>query len=88
MPKLKLTEKAVAKLAAPTQNGRPVLFWDNELKGFAVLCSGKSNAKTYVVQRDLPGGRPRRLSNADSTTTSACTVCPKRYTGTKTKFVL
>jgi hypothetical protein len=27
-----------------------------------VLCSGKTNAKTFVVQRDLPGGRTRRVT--------------------------
>jgi integrase len=62
MPKLKLTEKSIAKMAAPDPSGRQVLYWDTELKGFAVLCSGVTNAKTYVVQRDLPNGRTRRIT--------------------------
>ena len=31
-----------------------MLHWDRDLKGFAVLCSGTTNVKTYVVQRALP----------------------------------
>ena len=64
MPKLKLTEKAIAKMAAPSQSGKQILHWDTELKGFAVLCSGVSNARTFVVQRDLPNGKARRLTVA------------------------
>jgi integrase len=52
----------IARLPAPDPSGKPVLHWDGELKGFAVLCSGVSNAKTYVVQRDLPGGKARRVT--------------------------
>ncbi|MBY0429773.1 MAG: hypothetical protein K2Q10_01125 [Rhodospirillales bacterium] len=33
--------------------GKQVLHWDADLKGFGVLCSGKTAAKTYVVQRDI-----------------------------------
>src|SRR5262245_52002692 len=62
MPRLKLTEKAIAKLKAPDPSGRQILHWDNELRGFAVLCSGVSNSRTYVVQRDLPNGRARRVT--------------------------
>lgn len=64
MPKLKLTEKAIAKMPAPSPSGKQVLHWDTELKGFAVLCSGVSNARTYVVQRDMPNGKTRRLTVA------------------------
>ena len=40
-----------------------MLHWDTELRGFAVLaCSGVSNSKAYVVQRDLPDGRTRRVT--------------------------
>jgi len=63
MPQLKLTEKAILKMPAPDPSGKQVLHWDTELKGFAVLCSGVSNARTYVVQRTLPGsGKSRRLT--------------------------
>jgi hypothetical protein len=43
---IKLTEKSVARLVAPTASGKQVLYWDEEQKGFGVLCSGVSNAKT------------------------------------------
>ena len=62
MPRLKLTEKAIAKLKAPDPSGRQILHWDTELRGFAVLCSGVSNARTYIAQRDLPNGRARRVT--------------------------
>ena len=39
-----------------------MLHWDTELKGLAVLCSGVSNARTFVAQRDLPNGRARRVT--------------------------
>jgi integrase len=62
MPKTKLTEKAIARMAAPDPSGRQVLYWDTDMRGFAVLCSGVSNAKTFIVQRDLPSGQTRRLT--------------------------
>lgn len=62
MAKIKLTKSAIEKLHAPDPSGRQRLYWDEELTGFGVLCSGKTNAKTYVVQRDLPGGRTRRVT--------------------------
>jgi integrase len=62
VPRLKLTEKTIAKLKAPDPSERQVPHWDTELRGFAVLCSGVSNAKTYVAQRDLPTGRTRRVT--------------------------
>lgn len=64
MPRCKLTEKAIAKLRAPTASGKQEAYWDTELRGFAVLCSGVSNAKSYIVQRDLPGGKTRRVTIA------------------------
>jgi integrase len=62
VPRLKLTEKAIAKMPAPDPSGRQVLHWDVELRGLAVLCSGVSNSKAYIVQRDLPNGRTRRVT--------------------------
>lgn len=64
MPRIKLTQRAIEKLPAPDPCGRQVLHWDTELRGFGVLCSGKTNARTYVVQRDLPNGRTRRVTIA------------------------
>jgi integrase len=66
MPQLKLTERAINKLAAPDPSGKQTLYWDSDhrdaIKGLAVLCSGVSSAKTYIVQRTLPDGRNRRVT--------------------------
>ena len=62
MPTVKLTERALAKLQAPTSTGKQGLVWDSELKGFAVLLSGATGARSFVVQRTLPGGRTRRIT--------------------------
>ena len=62
MPTIRLTEKSIAKLRAPDPSGKQVLYWDDELRGFGVLASGVTNAKTDVVQRALPGGRTRRVT--------------------------
>ena len=48
MPHLKLNVRAVDSLKAPDPSGKQVLHWDTELKGFAVLCSGVSNARTHT----------------------------------------
>jgi integrase len=64
MPRQKLTVKAIEKLAAPTTSGRQEITWDAELRGFGVLCSGVSNSKSYIVQRDLPDGKTRRVTLA------------------------
>ena len=55
MPRLNLTERAVTKLPAPDPSGAQVYHWDTTLRGFGVLCSGTTNAKSYVVQRDVHG---------------------------------
>jgi len=62
MPRIKLTEKAVKSLAAPTSTGKEIIYWDADLKGFGLKCSGKTNTRTYIVQRDLADGRTRRLT--------------------------
>jgi integrase len=66
MPRIKLTEKSVARLRAPTAAGKQVVYWDADLRGFGVLCSGVSNAKTFVAQRDLPNGKTRRVTVASA----------------------
>jgi integrase len=70
MPRLKITETAIGKMKAPDLSGKQTLHWDFELKGFAVLCSGVSNSKTYIVQRDIGGGRQRRITVGDARTLS------------------
>lgn len=62
MPRMKLTKSAVEKMLAPDPSGKQVLHWDTEITGLAVLCSGVSKSKTYVVQRALKDGRSRRLT--------------------------
>jgi integrase len=62
MPRQKLTQKVVDRLPAPDPSGRQVLHWDTELKGFGVLCSGTTTAQSFIVQRDLVGGRTRRVT--------------------------
>jgi integrase len=62
MPQIRFTEKSIDKLKAPDPSGRQTLHWDSDLKGFAVLCSGISNTRTYVVQRDMPNGKTRRVT--------------------------
>jgi hypothetical protein len=59
---MKLTKRSVERLAAPDASGRQQLYWDTEMRGFGLLVSGKSNARTYVVQRKLPGGNTRRVT--------------------------
>ena len=58
----KLTAKAVERHKAPTKTGKQALIWDTELKGFGLLLSGKTSSKTFIVQRDLPGGKTRRVT--------------------------
>jgi integrase len=60
MPTVKLTEKSVEIL--PTGTGKQVLFWDTELSGFGVLCSGVTDAKTYIAQARLRNGNRRRIT--------------------------
>ena len=65
MPRTKLTQHAIAKLQAPTATGKQMPYWDTDLTGFGVLCSGKTSAKSFIVQRDLPGGKSRRVTIAN-----------------------
>jgi hypothetical protein len=62
MPRLKLTEKGISRLAAPDVSGRQTIYWDTQMHGFGVLVSGKSDAKTFVAQRRLPDGTHRRVT--------------------------
>jgi integrase len=62
MARIKLTKSVVAKLEAPHPSGKQHLHWDTELIGFGLLASGVSSAKTFIVQRDLPNGKTRRVT--------------------------
>ena len=55
MPHVKFTEKSIRALKAPDPSGQQVLYWDTELPGFGILCSGKTTAKTYVVRGSIRG---------------------------------
>lgn len=67
MPRTKLSQHVVDRLPAPTASGKQEPWWDEDLKGFAVLCSGKTTAKTYICQRDLKGtGKCRRITVAST----------------------
>jgi integrase len=61
MPTIHLTQRAVAKLPAPHPSGKQSIFWDDELRGFGVQCSGKTNQRLYICQRDV-NGRARRVT--------------------------
>ena len=58
-PKISLNQRVVDQLLAPDPSGKQKFHWD---RGFGVRCSGKTNAKSYVVQHDLPNGRARRIT--------------------------
>jgi integrase len=58
----KLTKTVVGKLKAPDPSGKQRLVWDADLKGFGVLLSGKTTAKTYIAQRRMPNGVVRRVT--------------------------
>jgi hypothetical protein len=62
MPSLNLTQKAIARLPAPHPDGKQTVYWDDELHGFGVQCSGKTNQKMFIAQRDLPSGKTRRIT--------------------------
>ena len=61
MPTIKLTKRAIAALPAPDPSGKQVLYWDEELKGLAVLCSGVTSSKTFIIQRAVRG-KSRRVT--------------------------
>jgi integrase len=61
VPTMHLTQRAVVKLAAPTADGRQIIYWDDQLRGFGVQCSGKTNQRLYIVQRDVRG-KSRRIT--------------------------
>ena len=60
---MRLNERSVAGLAAPTTDGKPKIHWDADptMTGFGVLVSGATSAKSYVAQRAILG-RSRRVT--------------------------
>jgi integrase len=59
MPKLKLDEAAVRAVGLP-DGKRQVIYWDEKTRGFGLLVS--VSTKTFIYQRDLPGGATRRVT--------------------------
>ena len=55
MPTMHLTQRAIAKLAAPHPDAKQTIYWCDELHGFGVQCSGKTNQKLFIAQRDVAG---------------------------------
>jgi integrase len=55
----RITVTLVERLKAPTASGQQEIVWDSDLKGFGVLLSGVSNAKTYIVRITIKG-QPKR----------------------------
>ena len=62
MSTVKLTKDKIGKLKAPDPSGKQMIHWDTELAGFGLLVSGKTESKTFIVQRRLPDGRTRRVT--------------------------
>jgi integrase len=65
MPSIKLTERVIPGLkgrATTDTSKEPVIWFDEAMPGFGVMVSTKTGKKTYVVQRDLPNGKTRRVT--------------------------
>ena len=61
MPQIKLTERVVRNLEAPDPSGEQVFHWDTTLSGFAVVCSGTTDNKSYMCKGPMGvGGRSVR----------------------------
>lgn len=58
--RFKLTKAAIEQRCAPTGERRQVIYWDTELRGFGLRVG--PSASSFIVQRDLPGGRTRRMT--------------------------
>jgi integrase len=62
LPNLKLTKTAIATKIKPDPDGKQVLFWDTDLRGFGVLASGKTKGKSFILQRTMPNGKSPRIT--------------------------
>lgn len=60
MARMKLTQRAIEALAAPTASGQQELIWDTELKGFGIRISAVSAEKAFVVQGRIKGSGTKR----------------------------
>jgi hypothetical protein len=67
MPRIKLTERIIPRLRgrpASSKSREPVIYFDISTPGFGVSVSTKTGLKSYVIQRDLPNGKTRRVAIA------------------------
>ena len=55
MPTVHLTQRNLSAMRAPHPDGRRTIYWSDELRGFGVACSGKTNQRIYIAQRDVNG---------------------------------
>jgi integrase len=65
MPRTKLTERVIERLKgrpASSNSKEPIIWFDEDMPGFGVQVSTKTGVKTYIVQRDLPNGKTRRVA--------------------------
>lgn len=66
MATMKLTQRGLDALAAPSASGKQELIWDTELKGFGVRVSGTSSEKSFVIQSRIRGQRSKRRDTIGS----------------------
>jgi integrase len=59
---VKLTKSTIGRLVAPDPTGAQSFYWDDEVKGFGVCCSGTTSSKSFVAQAKARGKRTRRVS--------------------------
>ncbi|MDN3517052.1 tyrosine-type recombinase/integrase [Aquisalimonas lutea] len=53
----------MARIPAPDPSGRQTRWWDSKVKGFGIVASGATKAKSYIVQGDVRGqNRNRRIT--------------------------
>jgi integrase len=65
MPSIKLTERIIPGLKgrpATDKSKEPIIYFDAGMPGFGISVSTKTGLKSYIVQRDLPNGRTRRIT--------------------------
>src|SRR5262245_60038395 len=59
MPRVKLTQRFVDRLQAPSPDGKQTAYWHTNLPGLGVVVSGKKSEKKYVVQHAAAGKSSR-----------------------------
>jgi len=65
MARVRLTERVIGRLEAPTPSGKKAFYWDTEQRGLGLVISGTTATKSWVVQSDA-GGKTKRVAFADA----------------------